>query len=165
MVDWWTMSTGRALICFDGSSDAAEAIRRAGELLGPRAATVLTVWEPLATWAPYDPGAVLSGAAAGLASGGLGLDRISEDLGRQAMERGLELAGEAGFDATGQLSCGKAWRAICETAVALDASPIVIGARGLSRVQSLLLGSVSAAVLAHARCAVLVIPAPRAETD
>ncbi len=34
------------LLCFDGSDDAATAIAKAGELLGPRAAVVLTVWEP-----------------------------------------------------------------------------------------------------------------------
>ena len=36
------------LLCFDGSDDAAHAILRAGEMLGPRSAVVLTVWEPVA---------------------------------------------------------------------------------------------------------------------
>lgn len=36
-----------ALLCFDGSQDAEAAISKAGELLGPRPAVVLTVWEPL----------------------------------------------------------------------------------------------------------------------
>jgi nucleotide-binding universal stress UspA family protein len=159
------MAPRPALLCYDGSSDAAAAIRQAGALLAPRMATILTVWEPVATWAPFDPAAVLSGGVSGLASAELGLDQISERLGRETIERGLLAAREAGFEAVGKLSCGKPWRVICEVAEELDAAPIVLGARGLSRVQSLLLGSVSAAVLAHARRAVLVIPTVPRETD
>ena len=48
------------LLCFDGSDDAATAIAKAGELLGPRAAVVLTVWEPAALWVPYDPATILT---------------------------------------------------------------------------------------------------------
>jgi nucleotide-binding universal stress UspA family protein len=70
----------------------------------------------------------------------------------------VQLAREAGFDARGQLARGKTWRAICDTADELDAAPIVLGARGLSRVESVLLGSVSEAVLVHAKRPVLVIP-------
>jgi nucleotide-binding universal stress UspA family protein len=159
------MARTRALLCFDGSADAGHAIAVAGELLAPSAATVLTIWEPAALWAPYDPGAVLSAGLSGLAAEELGLDEIAEDLARRTLERGLDLAREAGFDAAGRLACGKPWRVICETAAELDAVPIVTGARGLSRVQSALLGSVSAAITAHAHRAVLVVPAPPAGDD
>lgn len=151
---------GHALICFDGSADAGHAIVAAGELLAPGAATVLNVWEPVSMWAPYDPGAVLSGGLSRLAAGELGLDEIAERVARETAERGAELAHAAGFQASARIACGKPWRAICATAEELDAAPIVIGARGLSRVQSALLGSVSAAVTAHARRAVLVVPSP-----
>lgn len=40
------------LLCFEGSDDARAAIAEAGELLAPQAAVVLTVWEPVASWAP-----------------------------------------------------------------------------------------------------------------
>ena len=53
---------------------------------------------------------------------------------------------------------GKTWRAICDVAGEIDAVTIVLGARGLSRVGSLLLGSVSSAVLVHAKRPVLVVP-------
>ena len=58
----------------------------------------------------------------------------------------------------GSVADGKIWRAICDEADNLDAEPIVVGARGLSRVQSALLGSVSSAVVVHAHRPVLVIP-------
>jgi nucleotide-binding universal stress UspA family protein len=149
------------LLCFDGSGDAVNAITVAGELLGSHAATVLTVWEPLAILEPYDPGAVLSAGVSRLAAKELGLDEIASDIARSTVERGVELARRAGFAATGQISSGKPWRAICEIADKLDAAPIVVGARGVSRVQSALLGSVSTAVTTHARRAVLVVPAPQ----
>ena len=53
---------------------------------------------------------------------------------------------------------GKTWRAICDVAGEIDAATIVLGARGLSQVASLLLGSVSSAVLVHAKRPVLVVP-------
>jgi nucleotide-binding universal stress UspA family protein len=42
-----------------------------------------------------------------------------------------------------------------------DAELIVVGRRGLGAVRSLVLGSVSSYVVAHATCPVLVVPAPR----
>jgi nucleotide-binding universal stress UspA family protein len=58
----------------------------------------------------------------------------------------------------GQIAQGKPWQAICEAAEELDVSMIVLGARGLSRIPSALLGGVSAAVLVNAERPVLVVP-------
>jgi nucleotide-binding universal stress UspA family protein len=70
----------------------------------------------------------------------------------------VQHAGEAGFTARGHLVRGKPWRAICDTANELDAAAVVLGARGLGRVESVFLGSVSTAVVAHLHRPVLVIP-------
>ncbi len=43
----------------------------------PRAAVVLTVWEPVASWAPSDPATILSVPLSRLASKELDLDEIS----------------------------------------------------------------------------------------
>ena len=147
-----------ALLCFDGSNDAATAIAKAGELLGARTAVVLTVWVPAALWAPYDPATILSAPVSKLVSRGLGLDEIASQVARETSDRGVALARTARFEVRGSVAKGKTWRVICDEAGKLDAEPIVVGARGLSRVQSVLLGSVSSAVVAHAHRPVLVIP-------
>lgn len=148
------------LLCFDGSDDAAAAIATAGELLAPRAAVVLTVWEPVASWEPYDPATILTAPLSRLAANALALDEIARDLAGERAEHGAELARTAGFQADGRSRQGKPWRIICEVAEELGAEPIVIGARGLGRVESALLGSVSVAVVTHAKRPVLVVPPP-----
>jgi nucleotide-binding universal stress UspA family protein len=149
-------------LCFDGSEDATAAIAKAGQLFAPRPAVVLNVWEPVAMWEPYDPATILGAPLSKLASNAFGLDEIADQLAHKKVERGLSLAREAGFDAHGRVAKGKAWRGVCDTGEELDAEAIVVGARGLSRVQSALLGSVSSAVVVHAHRPVLVIPPVRA---
>jgi len=149
------------LLCFDGSDAAAAAIAKAGELLGPRTAVLLTVWEPLSVWEPYDPATILTAPVSKLASKELGLDEIAHELAREKSDRGVALARTAGFEVQGRVAEGKSWSTICDVAEKLDAEPVVVGARGLSRVQSALLGSVSSAVLAHVDRPVLVIPTHR----
>jgi nucleotide-binding universal stress UspA family protein len=159
----WGVTTERnaarpALICFDGSDNAAAAITTAGEMLAARAGVVLTVWEPVGSWAPSDPATILSAPLSRLASKELDLDEISQDVARELMQRGVELATGAGFHAEGRLEEGKPWRVIGQVADEIDAEPIVLGARGLGRVESKLLGSVSIAVVFHAKRPALVIP-------
>jgi nucleotide-binding universal stress UspA family protein len=147
-----------ALLCFDGSDDAAAAIAKAGELLGPRAAVVLSVWEPVRVWEPWDPVTIVSAPLGRLVANEIDLDQIVADLARDKAENGAALARDVGFDATARVASGKTWHAICAVADELDAEPIVIGSRGLGRAQSALLGSVSSAVIAHAKRPVLVGP-------
>jgi nucleotide-binding universal stress UspA family protein len=147
-----------ALLCFDGSNDAIAAISKAGQLLGSRPAIVLSVWEPIRVWEPWDPLSIVSAPLGRLVAKEVDLDQIVADLARDKAEHGATLARAAGFDATARVAGGKTWEAICEVADELDAEPIVIGSRGLGRAQSALLGSVSSAVIAHAKRAVLVGP-------
>ena len=104
------------LLCFDGSNDAATAIAKAGELLGPRAAVVLTVWEPVALWQPSDPATILTAPVSRLASKELGLDEIASQVARETSDQGVALARTAGFEVRGSVAKGKSWRAICDEA-------------------------------------------------
>ena len=147
------------LLCFDGSDDAAAAIAKAGEFLAPRSAVVLTVWEPVRLWEPWDPLTIVSAPLGRLIAKELDLDQLVADVAHDKAAHGTELATAAGFNATARIARGKAWETICEVAEELGAEPIVIGSRGLGRAQSALLGSVSAAVIVHAKRTVLVGPA------
>ncbi|MHB8694325.1 MAG: universal stress protein [Solirubrobacteraceae bacterium] len=148
---------GPVLLCFDGSANAEAAVTRAAVLLAQRDAIVLSVWEPISAWEPHDPGSIVGAGVSRLASKELGVDQIVKEIAEEKLEQGLELAKQAGFKATGRVEEGRAWRAICDVAEELDAATIVLGARGLSRLGSVLIGSVSAAVIAHTRRPVLII--------
>ena len=132
-------------------------------MLAPRAAVVLTVWEPAGSWTASDPATILSAPLSRLASKELDLDEIGQDAARELMQRGIELATKAGFKAEGRVEKGRPWRMIRNVADELDAAPIVLGARGLGRVESMLLGSVSIAVIFHSKRPALVIPHPGAD--
>jgi len=132
-------------------------------MLGPRVAVVLTAWEPVASWTHSDPATILGAPLSKLASKELNLDELGQSAARELMQRGVELATAAGFQAEGRLEEGKPWRTIRTVADELDAQPIVLGARGLGRVESMLLGSVSIAVIFHSKRPVLVVPHPDAE--
>jgi nucleotide-binding universal stress UspA family protein len=150
------------LLCFDGSADAANAIERAGRLLGPQPAVVLTVCEPIKRWSPSDPATILDAPIGKLISKSLELDEIADEVTQDELLRGVALAREAGFDAQGRAAHGKPWRVICDVADEVDAAVIVLGARGLSRVQSALLGSVSETVSTNAGRPVLIVHSVRA---
>lgn len=153
------------LLCFDGSSDAENAISEAGGLLGPRPATVLTVSEPIRLWEPSDPATLLEVPVQKVLSKALELDEIGDEVAQEQLRRGMELARAAGFDPRGRMVRGKAWRTICDIAEEIDAAAVVLGARGLSRVQSALLGSVSAAVSVHTERPVVIVHGPRSHTS
>lgn len=146
--------SGPALIAYDGSSSAEHAIRAAAERLRSDAAVVLTVWEtivfagPMGFANPYvDPG----------------VERAHAEHAAELAQRGAVLARDAGFasaESRAEHAAGAAWATILDVAREIDASAIVLGARGLSPVKSALLGSVSHAVAQHADRPVLIVPPP-----
>ena len=141
------------LICFDGSTDAKEAIAHGAPLLRGQRATVLTVWSPF------------DAVALGL-SGGVEDMQANDEAGRLHAEHqaqvGARLAIEAGFDAEPRTADRRTTiaDAILGEADTLEATAILMGSRGLTGVKSLLLGSVSHAVIQHADRTVIVVPSP-----
>ena len=149
---------GPILLAFDGSDNAALAIAKAAELFKAHEAVVLSVWDSMPLWQPYDPATIIEAPVSRLAAQELRLDELVLEAAREEAARGATLASQAGFAAQPRVERGKAWRVICDVAVDIDALAVVMGARGLSRVGSLLLGSVSNAVVVHCTRPVLVVP-------
>jgi nucleotide-binding universal stress UspA family protein len=149
------VADGPLLICYDESEDAAQAIRSTGRLLGKRRALVLTVWEPFVT-----PG--------GFAWLGTGtsivnfaeFDRGAAEHASRVADEGVRIAQSEGLDAepVAIKATGPVWKTILEIADREDAAAIVMGCRGLTGLSSLLLGSISSAVIHHAKRPTLVVP-------
>ena len=138
---------GAPLIAYDGSDDAKQAIEWAGQVLARRPVTVLAVWQ--------DPHAALTHSWAGLAYV-TDLSEIAEAAKQAATTcaaEGAALAAAAGLDAEPLVrqAAGPVWPTILEASEQLDASVVVLGSRGLTGISTLMLGSVSDAVLHHTR--------------
>ena len=145
----------RILICYDGSVDAQAAISTAGALFAGQDATVLTIWEGLSE--------VLARTGAGLGAAPLDFedaDRASTAAALERADEGCALARVAGLNAEPETARQDltVWATIIDQADALGADAIILGSRGLTGMKSLLLGSVSHAVLQHADRPVMVVP-------
>jgi nucleotide-binding universal stress UspA family protein len=132
------------LICYDGSANAQEAIDRAGLLMAGGEATVLVIWETV----------LETMTRVGSVGMGFGmLDTAAEGV-QRAVAAGL-VAQPRIVNRTDDIAA-----VILAEASELDADVIVLGTRGLGGVKSVMLGSVSHAVLHHADRPVLVVPSP-----
>jgi nucleotide-binding universal stress UspA family protein len=87
------------------------------------------------------------------------LDRAGAEDGCRVAHEGVRIAHEAGLEAqpVAIKAIAPVWETIIQTAAHHNAAAIVMGSRGLTGVPSMLLGSVSSAVVQHADRATLVI--------
>lgn len=143
------------IVCNDGSGDAKHAIERAGAVFHGWDALVLTVWEPTIGLGSF----AWSGETAGMVDF-VELDRAAGEDGCRIAEKGVRIAREAGLEAKpiAVKAAGPVWRTIIETADRHQAAMVVMGSRGLTGLRSVLVGSVSSAVVHHAHRPTLVIP-------
>jgi nucleotide-binding universal stress UspA family protein len=146
------------LICYDGSPDSQGAIDTAGELFGGRPATVLTIWEGFTE--------VLTRTGAGLAAAPLDFEEIddaNEARAEELAQEGADRARAAGLDAQPLTVGSRAtiWETILRQADRTNADAIMLGTRGLTGVRSMLVGSVSHAVLQHSDRPVIIVPGAR----
>ncbi len=144
------------LIAYDGSEDSRAAIAGAAKLFPAQRATIVTVWQRFVE--------TMAGSGAGMAVV-LDYDELDTAAEKAAYEKaaeGAQMASAAGLDAAPRaaVAVGRLAETILFEASELDVDGIVIGSRGLGGVKSLVLGSVSHAVLQHADRPVVVVPSP-----
>jgi nucleotide-binding universal stress UspA family protein len=149
------------LFAYDGSAHARAAIERAGEVLRHGPAVVATAWNTFEGRAS----AALLALPGNVAQEAIeDLDAANREEAEELAAAGAELARAAGFDAEPRAirAAGPYFAAVLDCADELDASAIVLGSRGRSRLAAAVLGSVSTGVLHHTRRPVLVV---RADED
>lgn len=148
------------LASYDGSADAQAAIDHAARLMPGAETTVLTVWEPFQA-AMSRTGGMGMGMGASYPDNGE-IDAANEEAARARAAEGAERATAAGLVAEPRIAVRQDGivGAILAVADELGADAIVLGTRGLTGIRSMLLGSVSHAVLQHADRSVIVVPSP-----
>jgi nucleotide-binding universal stress UspA family protein len=152
------------IIGYDGSKAARRAIDVAGRMVQAEAAIIVTVWhQSIATaTTPLPPVGVPTAPA-------LEDERELEQHGRETAEDGASRAGALGLQAEPNLQ-----RAASETDIAKvlfdvadehDADLVVVGRRGMSRIKSVVLGSVSDAAVKDGRRPILIVPGGDEDDD
>ncbi len=129
------------LIAYDGSEPARRALARVATFMPDASVAIVTVAEPIYRGARY----------AGFA------DPDAEKRQQDALEEARALIAQSGIEATATALVGQPGDEIVRAATEAKADLVVLGARGLSSVKRLVLGSVSTKVLHEAHCDVLVV--------
>ena len=150
------------LICYDGSADAQAAVDQAGLLMAGSEATVLVIWETILETMTRHGAVGMGFGMIGFSGDDVAAEAAIKQAAVDTAADGVRRAAAAGLVAQPRVvnRDDDIAAVILAEAADLDAGVIVLGTRGLGGVKSLMLGSVSHAVLHHADRAVLVIPSP-----
>jgi nucleotide-binding universal stress UspA family protein len=143
------MSTYRIVIGTDGSADAQHAVAKTADLAARLSAEVVLVhaFDPLHHLADLD--------------GGHNLSEVEAATTRRLLEEWTAPLAALGVATQTRVAHGLPADVLCDVADEFDADLIVVGARGLGRFESLLLGSTSSRVVNTSTRPVLVIPLGR----
>lgn len=143
------MNTYRIVIGTDGSTDAQIAVSKTADLAARLSAEVIVVhaFEPLDHLDDLDGGQDLAGVEAASTR------RLQEEWTAPLVAMGVATQT--------RVAHGLPSDVLCDVADEVDADLIVVGARGLGRFESLLLGSTSSRVVNSSTRPVLVIPSGR----
>jgi nucleotide-binding universal stress UspA family protein len=143
------VALGPVLFAFDGSELAKLAIEQAGRQLAPgRDALITCVWQPV------DVGFVPVGEQNFDAADAAEVRTAAEEV----AAFGASLAEQAGFHPESVvIQAAPTWKGIVEVAKEREVSLIVLGPHRRSGLVGHLLGSVTAAVVAHSASSVLIV--------
>ena len=149
--------SGPVLMAFDGSEPSRASVEAAAAVLGAREALVATVWMP---YTGVAAGGALGAPADVLAKATEALDRETSDRAAKTAEEGARLASKAGMTARSEAvrADGSCATTLVKAATWADSPLIVTGSRGRSALGAAVLGSVSSALVHHARTPVFVGP-------
>src|SRR6185312_4470025 len=147
------------LIAYDGSDDAKAAVEHIADLVSGQPAVVVTVWEPYLELLTRYPatGTLLA------AEDSQQVDAASRGAAEKTAEEGAGLARAHGLEASGRalMRQDSVADTLLTEADRVDAVAVVVGSRGLGGIGSLLLGSVSHALLQRADRPVVIVPSPK----
>jgi nucleotide-binding universal stress UspA family protein len=152
---------GKILVPMDGSEHSLKALEMATQiarkfqgkitLLHAYSVSVQPIMmpEPTALGSPSVP--ILTGAEVSR------LVEVAREVGNRILSDGEEKAKAKQVEVEKMLVEGHAVQEIVKAAIEGNFDLIVVGARGISHIKEILLGSVTDGVIHHARCPVLVI--------
>ena len=140
----------KIVVAIDGSEASAHALNTACDLAGKYNSEVYLV---------HSPQVETTGIAVG--SGAVEIAPTSEEIakaGKKVIDQALTQTGELGCTpANCIVANGDPAREILKAVDAVDADLVVMGRRGLGRVKSLLMGSVSQEVSHNAQCTCMTV--------
>lgn len=151
---------GLIVIGYDGSEEAGHAIDVATTIVGPTEAVVVNVWTPALVTTSAAP---LSPVAPALPEEAEEEETCLEEAAWRIAGEGARRASDAGLPARTDTRCGAmadVGRLLAALADEYDADFVVVGRRGVSRLHSAVLGSVSNDTVRESRRPVLVVPCP-----
>jgi nucleotide-binding universal stress UspA family protein len=162
------VASGQIVIGYDGSDASELALQRSSSLLRAERALVVVVWEPGVAFEMPDAYTPVPGLLAPVdVRAALDLDQKMYENAQRLAQRGVDYLRAAGLDADGLAVADEL--TVAETLVRLatdrEADALVVGAHSKGRMEEILLGSTSRAVLRHAPCPVLVVREPEHQRD
>jgi nucleotide-binding universal stress UspA family protein len=148
---------GPCILCFDGSDTARKAIRETAGLLVPAPALVVHVW--LRPSALMFQGRHLASTHP-LAPAADEFDASAREVAEAVLADGVRLAAQCGFDPESALLASQhgVWAPIVELAEERSARAVSVGSRGVSSLESAMLGSVAHGVANHCGRPVIIVP-------
>lgn len=141
------------MIAVDGSSESLQAVREALKLMARGLRTeiaLVNVQEPasLLELATRDPDAIAAAAV---------------EAGENLMSEAAALLDAEGVGYSMEVVLGEPGSMLVDMAEELDADMVIMGARGMGALKSVIVGSVSKAVITHCHRPVLVVRVPEDE--